>query len=94
MVSQLRFRSLTSNRQIWLRYLGYLTFIVTTIEAYFFLSKHPEASLVRKTLDCFRHPQVLRPGQYQQIVNIPSVKEIADEDSPDPDKMGMAHDRR
>lgn len=94
MVSQLRFRSFTSNRRIWLRYIGYLTFLITTIQAYLFLSKHPEASLVRMTLNRFRHPQVLRPGQYQQIVNIPSVKETADEDSPDSDKMGMAHDRR
>jgi hypothetical protein len=39
-----------------------------------------------------RGPGILRPGQYHGTVGV--WDRVADEDSPEPDSLGIAHDRR
>jgi hypothetical protein len=86
--------SFGSRRWTWLRYLGCLTCLVTIIQAYSFLSNHPETTLIQATYDCFHRPQILRPGQYRQDDVALVAEEVPDESMADPDGMGMAHDRR
>jgi len=89
------YSSFSSRRWTWLRYLGYLTCLITILQTCSFLSNHPETNLVQATYDCFHRPPILRPGQYQRGADVASVAEEAPGEVPaDPDEVGMAHVRR
>lgn len=42
--------------------------------------------------DSLRGPGILRPGQYHANAGV--WDKVTDEDSPEPDALGIAHDRR
>ncbi|KAJ5779394.1 hypothetical protein N7457_007114 [Penicillium paradoxum] len=83
--------SLWDRRWTWLRWLGYLMCLVFILQTGFYLSGGQETSLIRAVYASCCGPRVLRPGQYHLAT---PIGEAADQDSSEPDEMGMAHDRR
>ncbi|KAJ5374981.1 hypothetical protein N7517_006987 [Penicillium concentricum] len=84
--------SLWDRRWICLRWLGYLTFLITAIQTSSFLFGYPETNPVQAVYASFHRPGILRPGQYRGNVGVGD--KISDEDSFEPDVLGMTHDRR
>jgi hypothetical protein len=91
-----RFYTMTSvilwDRWTCLRWLGYLTCLVTIIQTSSYLFGYPETSLVQTVYASFSGPGILRPGQYHGLVGVGD--KVADEHSSEPDSLGIAHDRR
>ncbi|KXG50850.1 uncharacterized protein PGRI_064220 [Penicillium griseofulvum] len=81
------------DRWTCLRWLGYLTCLVTIIQTSSYLFGYPETSLVQAVYASFSGPGIIRPGQYQGLVGGVRDK-VADEHSSEPDSLGIAHDRR
>ena len=75
----------------WLRWLGYLACLITAIQTSSYLFGYPEANLMTISASLYG-TRILRPGQYYGTVGV--WDKVADEDSPEPDVLGMAHDRR
>lgn len=82
-------RLLLCRRWTWLRWLAYLTCLITVISYLY-----PETNLVRAAHGSFYRPGILRHGQYRQDIVALAVDEVADKDSAEPDKTGMVHDQR
>ncbi|CAI7645299.1 unnamed protein product [Penicillium glandicola] len=78
-------------RWIWLRWLWYLACLITFIQTSSYLFGYPETNLIRTVYDSFHRPVILRPGQYQAFG---VWDKVAGEDAPEPDALGIAHDRR
>jgi hypothetical protein len=86
---------LRPRRVMWLRLLGCIVFVATVLEAFSYLSQHPETSPFR-VLSPFnhRHP-ILRPGQYRETSGHQYVLGTPAEDIVEQvDDMGIVHDRR
>lgn len=80
---------------MWLRWLVCIVFVAIVLEAFSYLSQHPETSPFR-VLSPFNHRQpILRPGQYRETSGHQYVLGTPDEDIVEQvDDMGVFHDRR
>ena len=78
-------------RWIRLRWLGYIACLVTIIQTSSHIFGYPETNLMTVNAS-LRGPGILRPGQYHGTIGV--WDKVADEDSPEPDALGIAHDRR
>lgn len=74
-------------------WLGCLVFVFTVLEAFAYLSEHPELSLLRKFKAPYR-PEVLRSGQYRDTAGHQYGVDGPDADQDWEDDMGVVHDRR
>ncbi|KAJ5478145.1 hypothetical protein N7530_003654 [Penicillium desertorum] len=75
----------------WLRWLGYFTCLLTALQTSSYLFGYPETNMIQAVYAALHRP-ILRPGQYNGTVGV--WDKVAGDDSPAPDALGIAHDRR
>lgn len=83
--------TLWDRRLTWLRWLGYLTCLIIVLQTSSYLFGYPETNIIQAVYAALHRP-ILRPCQYHGTVGV--WDKVAGDDSPAPDALGMAHDRR
>ncbi|KAJ5138677.1 uncharacterized protein N7515_003525 [Penicillium bovifimosum] len=86
---------LWDRRWIWWRRLGYLVCLVLILRTTACLFDQPVTSLHRTLYESLQRPEILQPGQYHPVTDIPPEEStVADDVLFGPDRMGVVHDRR